>query len=156
MPIRKDYGLPCPIARSLDIVGDRWTLLVVRDLLALGPRKYVELQASLSGIAPNVLSERLKLLEEHGIVAREFYEQHPPRARYKLTRKGLGLRHVIYALLEWGNKYEYEAVSLVHDDCGHEVKLHHVCEKCGEDVRPSAVRRKFSKREAAVAAGQPL
>jgi DNA-binding HxlR family transcriptional regulator len=106
----KEYGLPCPLAHSLDIVGDRWTLLIVRDLLALGPRKYVELQGALAGIAPNVLSDRLKLLEEHGVVEREFYEEHPPRARYKLTRKGVGLRFVIYALLEWGNKYEYDAV----------------------------------------------
>jgi len=152
----KDYGLPCPIAHSLDIVGDRWTLLIVRDLLSLGPRKYVELQSSLAGIAPNVLSDRLKLLEEHGVVEREFYEDHPPRARYKLTRKGVGLRFVIYALLEWGNKYEYDAVSLLHEDCGHELKLHHVCEKCGTDVPPRAVSRKYKKREAAIAAGQPF
>lgn len=155
MPIRKEYDLPCPIARSLEIVGDRWTLLIVRDLLALGPRKYVELQSALAGIAPNVLSDRLKLLEEHGVVSREFYEQHPPRARYKLTTKGLGLRFVIYALLEWGNKYEYEAVTLAHDECGHALKLKHVCEHCGEEVPPSNVRRKFTKREAALAAGAP-
>ena len=149
----KQYGLPCPIARSLDIIGDRWTLLIVRDLLALGPRKYVELQQALAGIAPNVLSDRLKLLEEHGVVEREFYEQHPPRARYKLTRKGVGLRYVIFALLEWGNKYEYDALSLVHEDCGHELKLKHVCEHCGQEAAPRSVGRRFKKREAALAAG---
>ena len=149
----RQYGLPCPIARSLDIVGDRWTLLIVRDLLALGPRKYVELQQALAGIAPNVLSDRLKLLEEHGVVEREFYEQHPPRARYKLTRKGIGLRYVIFALLEWGNKYEYDAVTLVHEGCGHELKLKHVCERCGQEAAPRSVGRRFKKREAALAAG---
>jgi len=152
----KEYHLPCPIAHSLDIVGDRWTLLIVRDLLALGPRKYVELQSALSGIAPNVLSDRLKLLVEHAVVEREFYEDHPPRARYKLTRKGVGLRYVIYALLEWGNKYEYDALALLHDDCGHEVKLQHICERCGTEVPSRSLKRKFKKREAARAAGQPF
>jgi DNA-binding HxlR family transcriptional regulator len=149
----KEYGLPCPIAHSLDIVGDRWTLLIVRDLLALGPRKYVELQQALTGIAPNVLSDRLKLLEEHGVVEREFYEEHPPRARYKLTRKGVGLRYVIYALLEWGNKYEYDGLALLHDECGHELKLQHVCPNCQQEVPPRNVRRKYKRREAAIAAG---
>ena len=84
----KDYGLPCPVAKTLEIVGDRWTLLIVRDLLAMGPRKYAELAESLKGIAPNILADRLKTLEEHGIVEREFYSEHPPRAHYKLTKKG--------------------------------------------------------------------
>jgi len=155
MPVRKDYGLPCPIARTLDVVGDRWTLLIIRDLMTEGPRKYVELQTSLDGIAPNVLSDRLKLLEDHEIIEREFYEEHPPRARYRLTRKGLGLRNVIAALLEWGHRYEYDGVTLVHEDCGRAVKLRQVCEKCGE-VHPKDVRRKFTRREAARAAGQPF
>ena len=152
----KTYGLPCPIARALDIVGDRWTLLIVRDLLALGPRKYVDLQSSLDGIAPNVLSDRLKLLEEHGVVEREFYEQHPPRARYKLTRKGAGLRLVIHALVDWGNKHEYDALSLVHTECGHDVHLKQVCEHCGTEVPGREMKRKFKKREAAIAAGEPV
>ena len=152
----KEYGLPCSIARSLDIVGDRWTLLIVRDLLALGPRKYVEIQNALAGIAPNVLSDRLKLLEEHKVVEREFYEEHPPRARYKLTRKGVGLRYVIYALLEWGNKYEYDAVTVLHEECGGEMRLRHVCEHCQQEVGPRDVKRKFKKREAALAAGVPF
>ena len=64
----KEYGLPCPVARTLDIIGDRWTLLIVRDLLASGTRKYAELAESLKGIAPNILADRLRTLEEHGIV----------------------------------------------------------------------------------------
>jgi len=76
----KEYGLPCPVARTLEIVGDRWTLLIVRDLLAMGTRKYAELAESLKGIAPNILADRLKTLEEHGLVEREFYSEHPPRA----------------------------------------------------------------------------
>lgn len=150
--VPKDYGLPCPVAHALDIVGDRWTLLVVRDLMSLGPRKYVELQASLAGIAPNVLSDRLKLLEEHGIVEREFYEQHPPRARYKLTRKGGDLRTVIHALVDWGNRYEYDGLAIVHEPCGHEVHVEQVCEHCKTAVAPREMTRKFKTEEAARAA----
>ena len=150
----KAYGLPCPIAHALDIVGDRWTLLIVRDLLALGPRKYVDLQSSLAGVAPNVLADRLKLLEEHAVIEREQYQQHPPRARYKLTRKGAGLRLVIHALLDWGSKYEYDALSLVHDVCGHDVHLKQVCDECETEVHSRDLRRKFKRREAALAAGE--
>ena len=66
----KEYGLPCPVAKTLDVIGDRWTLLIIRDLMTQGPRKYVDLSRSLTGIAPNVLSDRLKHLEAHGIVER--------------------------------------------------------------------------------------
>jgi len=94
----------CPIARSLDIVGDRWTLLVIRDL-ARGKRRYAELEASLLGISPRLLSDRLKLLEAHGIVAREFYSDHPPRAEYVLTERGEALRPILSAFVEWGEAY---------------------------------------------------
>jgi len=149
----KQYGLPCPVAKSLDIVGDRWTLLIVRDLLALGARKYVELSESLSGIAPNVLSDRLKQLEAHGIVEREFYEQHPPRARYRLTKKGADLRVVLQAFLQWGNKYLYDGVGVVHETCGHDVKLVTTCEHCGEAVPPRQTKMKYRRKEAAAAMG---
>ena len=149
----KEYGLPCPVAQTLDIVGDRWTLLIVRDLVNQGPRKYSELAASLQGIAPNILSERLKLLEEHGIVEREFYEDHPPRARYKLTRKGGDLRIVLQALLQWGNKHRYDGVAVVHEACGHDVKLVSHCERCDANVPPREVRAEFRSAEARAAAG---
>jgi DNA-binding HxlR family transcriptional regulator len=149
----KDYGLPCPVAKTLEIVGDRWTLLIIRDLLAMGPRKYAELAESLKGIAPNILADRLKLLEEHGVVERELYSEHPPRAQYRLTRKGGDLSMVILALAQWGNKHVYDGVSIVHDACDHDVSLQVVCEHCGERVRPRDTRRKFKRREAALAAG---
>lgn len=94
----------CPIARSLDIVGDRWTLLLIRDLWR-GKRRYVDLEASLLGISPRLLSDRLKLLEEHGIVRREFYSDHPPRAEYLLTEKGEALGPVLQAFTEWGQQH---------------------------------------------------
>ncbi len=78
----------CPIARSLDIVGERWTILILRDLTH-GVTRFKEILRSLDGIPSNLLSRRLKRLEDQGIVERSFYSQHPPRAEYKLTAKGL-------------------------------------------------------------------
>lgn len=98
------YNRYCPVARALEIVGDRWTMLILRDLRE-GPRKFHELQKSLQGISPNTLSTRLKMLEEHGIVSRCFYEEHPPRAEYLLTEKGNELRSVLRALRDWGEKH---------------------------------------------------
>ncbi|MGK2965353.1 MAG: winged helix-turn-helix transcriptional regulator [Tepidiformaceae bacterium] len=94
----------CPIARSLDIVGDRWTLLIIRDL-SRGQRRYAELQASLLGISPRLLSDRLKLLEEHAIVRREIYSDHPPRAEYLLTEKGEALDPILKAFVSWGEEF---------------------------------------------------
>jgi DNA-binding HxlR family transcriptional regulator len=95
----------CPIARSLDIIGERWTILILRDLLRFGPRKFHEFARALPGISPNTLSARLKRLETAGIIERHFYEQHPPRAEYVLTAKGSELRPALKALFEWGERH---------------------------------------------------
>jgi DNA-binding HxlR family transcriptional regulator len=94
----------CPVARTLDIVGDRWTILILRDLAVGGARKFQDLERSL-GISPNTLSARLKRLEESLIIERRFYAQHPPRAEYLLTDKGKELRPVLRALFEWGKRH---------------------------------------------------
>ena len=94
----------CPIARTLDIIGERWTILILRDLLLEGPRKFQDFERSLSGIGPNTLSARLKTLEENGLVERRFYEDHPPRAEYVLTGKGRELGPAMRALQNWGLK----------------------------------------------------
>jgi len=99
------YDPHCPVARTLDIIGERWTILILRDLLLQGPRKFYDLQQSLRGISPNTLSARLKTLEHNGVIARHFYEQHPPRAEYVLTEKGRALGPVLKALLGWGQRY---------------------------------------------------
>jgi DNA-binding HxlR family transcriptional regulator len=94
------------------VVGDRWTMLILRDLVRLGPRKFHDFERSLSGISPNTLSVRLKRLEESGIVRRCFYEQYPPRAEYVLTDVGNKLRPVLKALFEWGQRHtKYRAVT---------------------------------------------
>jgi DNA-binding HxlR family transcriptional regulator len=102
----------CPIARTLGVVGDSWTILILRDLVVGGPRKFQDFERSLKGISPTTLSARLKRLEETGIVERRFYEQHPPRAEYLLTDRGKDLRPVLKALLEWGQRYtKYQPAS---------------------------------------------
>ncbi len=152
----KQYGLPCPVARTLDIIGDRWILLIVRDLMSMGPRKYVDLFRSLKGIAPNVLSDRLKNLEANGIIERGFYEDHPPRARYRLTRRGADLRLVMLAMLQWGNRHLYDGVTAVHAECDHELTVEATCERCGTRVGGRATRMKYRRREAARAVGASI
>jgi DNA-binding HxlR family transcriptional regulator len=95
----------CPVARTLDVVGERWTILILRDLLLRGPRRFQDLQESLSGAAPNTLSARLKDLEVHGIIARRLYSEHPPRLEYHLTDKGKTLGPVLKALRDWGQRF---------------------------------------------------
>jgi DNA-binding HxlR family transcriptional regulator len=103
--ISAPYDMRCPIARTLDVIGERWTILILRDLIVGGARKFQDFEGSLAGISPNTLSARLKRLEEAGIVERRFYEQHPPRAEYVLTEKGNELRPVLRALLDWGKRH---------------------------------------------------
>lgn len=97
----------CPVARTLDVIGDRWTLLVLRDV-ANGITKYSDMLESLKGISPNLLAQRLKRLEKEGVLERSFYSDHPPRAEYKLTQKGRDLNPVLSSMAEWGYKYELD------------------------------------------------
>jgi DNA-binding HxlR family transcriptional regulator len=99
------YNPRCPVARTLEIIGERWTILILRDLIIEGPRKFQDLLISLAGVSPNTLSSRLKTLEENGILERRFYEDHPPRAEYVLTEKGRDLRPVLRTLRDWGEKH---------------------------------------------------
>lgn len=95
----------CPITRTAMIIGSRWTAQIMGELLAHGARRFQDLQDALDGIAPTTLSNRLKMLEDAGIVEREFYEDHPPRAAYVLTKKGKKMNGVITAMRDWGAKY---------------------------------------------------
>jgi DNA-binding HxlR family transcriptional regulator len=95
----------CPVARTLSVIGSSWTCLILRDLILHGARRFQELQNSLDGIAPNTLSERLKTLEQNGVVERRFYSMSPPRAEYVLTAKGRDLGPIVGAMRDWGRKY---------------------------------------------------
>jgi DNA-binding HxlR family transcriptional regulator len=104
-PVSRSYGQKtCPVARTLDIVGERWTMLILRDLILRGPRRYQDLQESLAGIAPNTLSARLKEMEDNGLVERKLYNERPPRLEYHLTGKGRSLAPVLRALRDWGQQ----------------------------------------------------
>jgi DNA-binding HxlR family transcriptional regulator len=101
----RTYDIPhCPLARTLDLIGERWTLLMLRDLLLLGPRRFQDFQESLPGVAPNTLSARLKDMEANGLIARQLYSEHPPRVEYVLTDLGKSLGPVVRAIQTWGSK----------------------------------------------------
>jgi len=137
----KSYGQECPVARTLDILGDRWTLLIVRELF-LGRTKFAEFQAQLPGIPTNLLGERLKQLEEYGIVGRRFYSEHPPRAEYLLTEKGKALDPVLGALSEWGTRFtEPDAGGYlrIHTTCGEPLRLRWYCVHCKEPAERNVV-----------------
>src|SRR5882724_1332586 len=95
----------CPIGNTLDLLGDRWTLLVVRDMLFFGKKLYGELQASDEKIPSNILAERLKRLERHGVIIKKAYQQNPPRHEYHLTKRGLSLLPVIREITTWANSH---------------------------------------------------
>ena len=94
----------CPVACTLDILGDRWSLLVVRDLMR-GKRRFAEFVASPEGIPTNILTERLQRLIDAGVIRAERYSEHPPRLQYALTEKGEDLRPVMRAMVEWGVRH---------------------------------------------------
>lgn len=95
----------CPIANALDLIGDKWTLLVVRDLLFMGKRLYGEIARSPEGIPSNILADRLKRLEETGLVAKKPYQQNPVRYEYRLTAKGADLMPVLREMVRWANRH---------------------------------------------------
>jgi DNA-binding HxlR family transcriptional regulator len=132
------YNQGCPVAKSLEIVGDRWTLLIVRDLLP-GPRRFADLLESLPGVSPAVLSGRLRRLEAHGIIARTLYSERPRRASYALTPKGRELERVTGALAVWGARHTDAAIQLTHAACGHPVRVRYHCPACDAAVPGSGV-----------------
>lgn len=98
-------GRHCPVTRALEVVGERWTLLVVRDLLEQRTCRFQELLGSLEGISPNTLSARLRRLEDGGVVEKRMYQRNPPRAEYVLTPRGKALGQVVRSLYQWGDRY---------------------------------------------------
>ena len=93
------------VARTISVIGSSWTCLILRDFFLHGPRRFQQLQESLKGIAPTTLSERLRTLEENGVLERSFYSMSPPRAEYVLTPKGRELGPIVRAMRDWGRKY---------------------------------------------------
>jgi DNA-binding HxlR family transcriptional regulator len=134
-----DYkGQTCSIAATLEVVGERWSLLIVRSVM-LGVRRFDALQRDL-GVARNVLQARLERLIENGVLERRQYQEHPPRDEYHLTEKGLDLWPTIVALLQWGDRYAPSPggppVVLEHKGCGGAIDSHRVCVRCGKRLGP--------------------
>jgi DNA-binding HxlR family transcriptional regulator len=132
----------CSVARSLEVVGERWTLLVLRDAF-LGVRRFDDFQRSL-GVARNVLTARLGRLVDEGVLERVAYQERPRRYEYRLTEKGLGLWPVIVALVRWGDDhYPEEAGSprvFEHRGCGGRLTERLACDRCGAELGPRDVR----------------
>jgi DNA-binding HxlR family transcriptional regulator len=124
----------CSIARTLEVVGERWTLLIIRNLF-LGRRRFDEQQQNL-GIARNVLAARLDKLVEAGIVERRQYSDRPSRYEYVLTDKGRDLFPVLVALMQWGDRHAPAPggppMLMVHRGCGGDVDSHRACTRCGK------------------------
>jgi DNA-binding HxlR family transcriptional regulator len=133
----------CSVAAALEVVGDPWTLLILRDAFA-GVRRFEQWQENL-GVARNVLAARLKALVAHGVLARRPYSEHPPRFEYVLTAKGRDLSSVLLTLAAWGDRHVYGGpggpVQYTHRACGCRFHARLVCEACGESVSPGALIR---------------
>jgi DNA-binding HxlR family transcriptional regulator len=134
-------SLDCSVARTLEVIGERWSLLILRDAF-YGVKRFDDFQADL-GIARNVLTDRLKKLVERGVLSRRPYEERPPRYEYRLTEKGRDLLPVVLSMMRWGDRWEATGerpVTLSHTTCGHETEPVTVCSHCGEELELRNVR----------------
>jgi DNA-binding HxlR family transcriptional regulator len=141
MPIEAFARQNCSIAKTLAFLGERWTLLVMRELF-LGQRRFDRIQAEL-GIASNVLSERLATLTGEGIVTRHRYSEHPERHEYRLTAKGREFQPVLLELMKWGDRHTASHGPprvIIHEDCGHAIEPVQTCSHCGGELTPRNVR----------------
>jgi DNA-binding HxlR family transcriptional regulator len=129
-------AMNCSVAGALEVLGEWWTFLVLRDAF-LGVRRFEDFHRRL-GIARNVLTARLNTLVEHGVLERRRYQQRPDRYEYRLTAKGLDLYPVLISLMQWGDRWTGKEagppVDVVHRGCGEVSAPHLVCDRCGEPV----------------------
>ena len=139
----------CSIARALSVVGDRWTLLVLREAF-VRTRRFEDFQ-EFTGAPRPVLAERLKSLVEHGVLERRRYSERPDRYEYRLTPKGLDLYPVVVSLLRWGDRWMTDGpvpVELRHRDCGEVVHPELACPSCGEFVGARDMEPHFQRSRA--------
>lgn len=130
----------CSIARSLEIIGDRWTLLVIRSAFE-GVRRFDDF-ADVLGVARNVLTDRLGRLCEEGILRRSRYQDKPERYEYRLTRKGVELWPVMMSLMLWGDRHyapEGPPAVVLHRGCGGRLNRRLACDRCGDHLEPNEV-----------------
>jgi DNA-binding HxlR family transcriptional regulator len=140
---REDYDTAsCSVGYALDAIGEKWTLLVLREAF-FGVRRFEQIQRNL-GIARNILTDRLQKLVGHGILERRRYQERPERHEYRLTRKGLDLYPALVSLMSWGDTYQAgpagPPITLVHKPCGHEASPVLACGHCGGALDARDVR----------------
>lgn len=132
--MKETYKLPCNIAQSLNIIGDRWTLLIIHEIL-IGHTTFNEIKKALDGISSNLLSERLKYLEESALITTALYSDHPPRYEYTLTQSGRDLEQVFRAIIVWGRQHLQKCYKkLIHTSCLHEIDIAYYCPHCKQTV----------------------
>lgn len=128
------YDLPCNIAQTLNIIGDKWTLLILRQIM-LGYDTYTEIFDRLEGIPSNLLSDRLKCLEEDELITSQLYQAHPPRYNYLLTKSGKDLTDVFNSIILWGERNLKKChKKLTHSECGHKVEQTYYCPQCDRTI----------------------
>lgn len=132
----------CSVARTLDIIGEWWTLLILRDVF-YGVRRFEAFRTHL-GISRKVLTNRLQRLTSEGILKKVAYQENPVRFEYRLTPKGRDLFPILLSLMKWGDRWEAETdeipVVFVHKDCGHETTPKLVCSHCNEELNARNMR----------------
>ncbi|MDA1252959.1 MAG: helix-turn-helix domain-containing protein [Proteobacteria bacterium] len=133
---------PCSVARTLSVLGDRWTMLILRNAF-MGVRRFDDFQRSL-GLTRHVLSERLKRLVEHEILVKVPYVQRQERFEYQLTEKGLDLYPIILAMVQWADKWMDlgmgKPLEFTHKSCGKKIKPKVVCSECNDQIHVQDVR----------------
>lgn len=139
---RKSFSdMHCSVAQCLEVVGEWWTLLIVRDAF-FGVTRFDEFQERL-GISRNVLGQRLARLTQAGVLTKVRYSRHPPRFDYRLTDKGRDLWPVITAMRQWGDRHaapDGPPLELIHEECGQLSEAQMVCSACGEPIGPRDVK----------------
>lgn len=142
MPYRPFEGQNCSIASTLAVVGERWTLLVMREVL-LGRRRFADIKRG-TGIASNILSDRLDTLVEHGLLERRLYSEQPESYEYRATERGRDLNPVLVALMQWGDRHVAGEKGpprvVVHTACGHDADPRLTCAHCEREIEPAELR----------------
>ncbi|HHT96788.1 MAG TPA: helix-turn-helix transcriptional regulator [Clostridiales bacterium] len=133
--MKNPYEIPCNIAQTLNIIGDKWTLLILRQIMK-GKYTFKEILDGLDKIPTNLLSNRLKSLEADGIVVTKLYSKHPPRYEYNLTESGMDLVDVFNSLIIWGEKHLEKCYKqLNHIECGNKIIHSYYCPTCDMEVK---------------------
>ncbi len=139
---RKSFAdMACSVAQCLEVVGEWWSMLIVRDAF-LGVSRFDQFQSRL-GISRNILNQRLSRLVEAGVLSKNLYSEHPPRYEYRLTAKGLDLWPVLTAMRQWGDRYaapQGPPLQFRHKGCGKVADAVLVCSSCGEALQARDVR----------------